>query len=192
MRKNIFVVLFILIVLVSYTSCYPFITKTVTVYNPTDLPVQINSTEFGCYNVMLGAHQSKTFGASAFTFYASFDVEGAYFIKTSQGVDLSPFIDTRMTLEPNCCFVIIDNQTGEKLENVSCGIFQADYDPQKAVTNPFYSPGRKNDILRSGKKGAKVWPEYEFTLKYGINGKSYWGKTYTTTEAGTALKITIY
>ncbi len=186
--KNLILVFIILVILV---GCYPFSTKTVTVYNPTDLPVQINSTEFGCYNVMLGANQSKTFKAPAFTSYAYFDVDGAYFKETSQGISLSPFSDTKMTLEPNCCFVIINNRTRNTLENVSCGIFQAEYDPQKAVTSQLYSPGRKNDISKYSKKGAKVWPEYEFTLKYEIDNKYYWGKSYTATKAGTTINITI-
>lgn len=179
--------------IVCLTSCYPFTVRRVTVYNPTNLPVQINSTDFGCYNVMLGANQSRTFESlSSFTTYAYFDVEGAYFIKTSQGTYLNPFSNSTLTLEPNCCFVIIENHTGETLENVRCGIYNAEYDPQKAVTNPLYTVGRKNDISRYSKKGAKIWPGYDFKLNYKIDDKSYMSsKKYTSTEAGTTVTISV-
>ena len=170
MKKNrVSIICMLFCILSLSTSCIPFVTKTVTIYNPTDLPVQVSSSNlYDCDDVMIEAYGSKTFNVLNTVTSVTVLGNGAHFYFTNDTYSLNFRGNTAITLEPNCAFFIINNQTGYQLYCVKCGDEFATYNPEAALTNNEW-------LIKNGeRRGAKFTKKQEsFILSFTVRYDSY-------------------
>lgn len=191
--KDLFIVFIALIFLVSLIGCYPFITKEVIVYNPTNSYVRIiyNDIERDEVEVLLSPYASKTFRTSLIRSSVFIEAYGAFFDKFYEEYSLNATTSTTITLEPNRNFVVVRNLTGEKLKEIHCGTANVEYSLYKAEKTK-YSTFSECYLLDNETKGARVYPDTPFSLSFKIGSKYYSSDRYTTpSTCGNVMTITV-
>lgn len=191
--KNLVLVSIILIILLSLTSCYPFITKEVIVYNPTNSYVRIiyNDIERDEVEVLLSPYESKAFRTSLIRSSVFIKAYGAFFDMFYKEYSLNATSSTTITLEPNRNFVVVRNLTGETLKQIHCGIANVEYSLYKAEKTK-YSSYDKCYLFDKETKGARVYPDTSFCLSFKIGSTYYSSDRYTTpSTCGNVMTITV-